>query len=45
MEARIALHRAIRARRGALLHVGGVRTVIRKGRAAHCEQGDGDGTQ
>lgn len=45
MEAGIALHLAIRAGRGALLQVIGVRTIRREHGAAHCEQGEGDGTQ
>ena len=45
IEARIARHRAIRARQGALFQVIGVRTVRRKHGAAHSEQGEGDGTQ
>lgn len=45
MEAGIALHLAIRARRCTLLQVCGVRIIRRERRAAHSEQGEGDGTQ
>ena len=45
MEARIALHLAIRARCSALLQVGGVRTIRRERRPTDSEQGEGNGTE
>ena len=45
MEARIALHLAIRASRCALLQVCGVRTIRRERGPTHSEQGEGNGTQ
>ncbi len=45
MEATIALHLAIRARRCALLQVCGVWTIRRERGPTHSEQGEGNGTE